>query len=184
MVFSPYATAADFRLFYGEAEDTDRTPLIEAAIAVASEMIARECNYDLSRGSATERYWGMGANALFLKRTPIVSVASVITENGPVEVDADSISITTKNGSVFAYQKSVEVTYTAGYQPIPRDVVLATCIAAKAVINASVVDPNLTGESVAGVTNFAVDQFGAGALPRAARTLINDYVARYAATLR
>lgn len=186
-VFSAYATLAEFRAWTGEPADAARDAQITMALDMASEMVAQFCNRDLSRGSATEIYRGTGSPEIFLRRTPVVLVSSVVDEGGAVEVEADLISIRRKGGSgfslggqqVFAAGRMVEVTYTAGYSPMPRDVVLATCIAAKGVLSAAVIDPNLSGESIAGVTSFSVDQPGAGALPRAAQSLLSGYILRY-----
>lgn len=183
-VSAPYASVAEYRAFSGEPDDPTRSGTIEAALLTASEMVATFCGRDLSPATVTETYEGLGTPTIFVARPPITSVASVIYESATISVVPDTIGITRADGQIFARGRRVEVTYTAGYPTMPRDVVLATCITAKAVLSAPIVNPNLMSESVAGVTSFSVDIYGAGALPRAARSLLNDYVVRYGTTLR
>ena len=95
-------------------------------------------------------------------------------------VDGALVSLATRggrqivrvDGRIFELGSVVEVTMTAGPAQLDPSVRDACMIAATAAYGAFVFDPNVSGEGVDGVFSGGFSQFGPGALPLAARTIL------------
>lgn len=172
-----YITVAEAKTWLGitdQSEDEQILALIEAASAAVSAV----GNRDFDKQTVTEYYYGMASSYLFLRRTPVISVDSVEINGTAVEFTSDSLTVKRTNGT-FQTSDYVKVTYTGGFEPIPADVKLATKMTVQAMRNAAAMDPNLTGESLGGVFSGGYSEFGPGAVPRAARNLLNNYIKNF-----
>lgn len=159
--------------------DASEDDLLLDLIDAASTAVENYCNRPLASATVTEDYTGTGTALLFLRRTPVTAVLQVILAGLPVECSFDSISIRRADGGIFAHGSRVTVTYTGGWDPVPGDIKMATRYTLQAMRNAQAMDPNLMGDSLGGAFSGGYSEAGPGAVPRAARNLLNNYVARY-----
>jgi len=177
-----YITLAEAKSWLNVTDTSEDTVLL-ALIEAATSAVEGVADRTFTSATITESYTGMGSKFLFLHRTPITAVTSVsLADSGTTAtVDFTKVNIRRTDGGIFPYGEKVVVTYTGGYTTIPQDVKMATKITLQAMRNAQAIDPNLGGEALGGVFYGSFDMYGPGAVPRAARTLLNEYTKRYTA---
>ena len=172
-----YVSLNDMKAWLGE-KTTDNDAQISSAILVASSLIAGFCEYELLAATKTETIFGNGSKSLFPRRLPITAVASCMENGVAVPVSFHPEAITRTDGYVFQAHAPVQVAFTAGYDPLPDDVVHAAMLTAQAVYNSPAFDQNFQSENVAGVFSGAYHQFGPGNVPPAARLMLERYRSR------
>ncbi len=172
-----YATLSEVKRWL-DIQTDDKDALLTALMEASTQAIEAYTNRPIERKTATEGYYGSNSPLLFVRRSPIVAVQSVTILGQPIPFTFDTIAIR-RTGGFFGTEDYVTVGYTAGFSPVPGDAKLAYQMTVSAMFNAQAMDPNLTGESLGGTFSGGFDQYGAGAVPRAARSLLNNYMARY-----
>ena len=154
-------------------------PLVAAA---AGRAVEAYCSREFDLRSRTETYDGTNSAALPLRVWPVTALTSVVIGGASYPTDqffTEARFLRWRNGRFTDGAGNVVVTYTAGFLPIPEEVVFATIQTAQAMINAAALDPNALGESTAGYSaSFAPE--GAGSVPRVAQSLLRPLVARFA----
>jgi hypothetical protein len=174
----PYVTVAEMRAWLGET-DTSRDAALRAAIDAASAMIERWCGRDFATAQRTEQVMGTGTAYLFPTVTPITAVASCTVDGRAIPVRFDIAAVRRTDSARFEMHEPATLTYTAGYDEIPADVILATKLTAQAAYGAGAYDPNLAGESTVGFGSQMYSQAGPGSMPRAAMALLEPLRRRY-----
>ena len=161
----------------GDGQTLQLTPLLYAVLdAIDGRRSAHEVATlvrEAVRREVTEELLGQGTKILLPAATPVVSI-------GTATVDGALVSLATRggrqivrvDGRAFELGAVVEVTMTAGPAELDPSVRDACMIAATAAYGAFVFDPNVAGEGVDGVFSGGFSQFGPGALPLAARTIL------------
>jgi len=169
---------AEAKAHLGDTTDVTDAALGEM-IEVASQTVEDFCQRPFGRSEEVETLFGTGSATIFPKRTPLAFVSSCEVMGDPVPVTWDSIGVTTRTGFPFARNARITLRYTGGDEPVPGAVRMATRIVLQAQRTAPALDPNLSGEQLAGVYGGSYSEFGPGALPRAARHLLNAHIRRY-----
>lgn len=178
MPAAPYVSLNDMKTWLDE-KSADNDSKIRSAILVASSLIESFVQFDLLSATRTETLYGEGSKKLFPRRTPITAVASCVVNGAAVPVTFSPLAITRTDGYAFDQHEPVVVTFTAGYSPLPEDVVHAAKLTAQAIFVSPAFDQNMAAESIGGVFSGTFQQFGAGNLPVAARVILESYRARY-----
>lgn len=157
---------------------TDDAGLMEAAHLAGNQIVIDFLEWDPVLATATELVDGHGAPSVALKRAPVVELMSVKLSGTALPLSAMAVQtrMILWRGGVFPREKAiVEVTYRAGYQPLPDPIVLAAKMAVKAVWTAQGFDPNFASHSIAGVESASFNRDGPGSLPPAAQRLLQPY---------
>lgn len=124
---TPYATLADVRGWLGIKENnTSDDALLTRMITAASAWIDTYVSRPLAKASFTQTFDGVGGMRQCLPFGPIVSVESVRVDD--IEIDSsrwrsDAYGVILKGGWFTRGFGNVEISYTAGYDPIPDDIV-------------------------------------------------------------
>jgi hypothetical protein len=95
-------------------EDAELTDFIDRAVT----RLAHEVG-PLSPTDVSERHTGPGP--LVLRQTPVLSVTSVDNDGTAVTPDVDLATGIVYASGLSRRQRSITVTYTAGYDPLPAD---------------------------------------------------------------
>lgn len=164
---------------------------LAALVSAASQAVERYCGRTFERATLTETHDGRNRSRLWLRRRPIVSVASV-TINGT------ALDNTTSDAWVFhpatgelrrgngheAEQfaawfpwglQNIVVTYTGGYNPIPADVKHATILWARHLADAAQTGGMIASESI-GDYSYSLGPGAQQAASAAALELLAPYV--------
>ena len=178
MPAAPYVTLAEMKAWLGEG-GTENDAAIEDAIAKASRAVESHCGRDFAPAQRTEQVFGSGSQYLFMKHTPITAVASCTIRGQAIPIDFNILAVRRADGGMFGIHDNPVVTYTAGEATIPADVVLATKLTAQAIYGAPAMDQNLAGESTVGFGSSSYMPEGPGAVPRAAKDLLEKVMRRF-----
>ncbi|MFD8556628.1 hypothetical protein ACFV1N_04955 [Streptosporangium canum] len=130
-----YAEAAQLGVLMGRGADgldTEETARAELLLALAKGVIDAETGQSLELATTTATLDGVGGRRLLLPRWPVTAVASVTV------LDYDDAESELVHGTDYRWtsygrlrrlrdcwprlEQSIEVTYTAGWDPIPDDV--------------------------------------------------------------
>ena len=131
---------------YLGTSDSALVPILTTLVANASAFIERYCGRTFEQGTYTETRNGNGAEAIYLRQGPIVSVQSVSVDGIAIPAAPDAISYGyvfddrrvylrgyarvspstpgTLIGSVGSFRRGIQnvvIAYTAGYAVIPPD---------------------------------------------------------------
>jgi hypothetical protein len=132
---APLASTDDLRkwkqLDVGEF-DTDAATL---AVAGASGMIRSHCGWDISQATVTDAVLdGPGSRNLWLPTLKLTAVASVAVNGDPLTVgtqyDWTGYGKLIHRGCWPSTPRSITITYTHGWNPVPDEVKTATLILA------------------------------------------------------
>lgn len=168
--------------------DTSEDAILTQLIGWVSQNVRRYCSRDFDQQAYTEVYNGVGSDKLFLKNSPIVSVASLVV-NGAVipasaaynqagfQFDSDMIYLIggggvppqSWNGSAAFSRgiRNISITYTAGFlrntdpatDQLPQDLRMAA-IEAVALKYRRRTIPHKTSETLGGEnTSYLTDEF-------------------------
>lgn len=180
-----YVTLDEAKVWLNVSDDSE-DELIVALIEAASNGVDAFCNREIGKGTVTEEYTGNGTQWLFLRRTPIVSISSISVQAYPSATMTtlssytfDKTAVRRTDSGTFPYNGIITVTYVGGYDPIPADIKMAMRLTLQALRNSQALDPNLQGENLGGTFGGSYSEFGPGAVPRAARFILNNYIARF-----
>jgi hypothetical protein len=99
-------------------------PSVQLELDAATAAIQNACGWPIVRGAMTFTRRSRIPSIVFLPAMQIVSVESV-SVNG-VDVDAASVEVDPNTGETNIYGRIVEVAYTAGFDPMPADIVQLT----------------------------------------------------------
>lgn len=187
-------TLTDFKAALGltGSADDDR---IEAWIRAASSAIARFCKrvFPVEGLVETVRLKGGGeaGRPLILSRIPVrtidaIAIAGEDVDDDAFEADLDAGLVWRVAGdlrSEWPCGRSIAVSYTAGFDPIPDDVAEAAIRLVTAYRAASGRDPALRSETVDGVASYGYALPGAvggagGNMPGDVAALLAPYVMR------
>lgn len=106
---------------------------IQTFIDAAEAAIATRCGPLASTPGITERHAGGGRASLVLRVTPVISIQSVAAVDGAtidvaqLDLRSDTGIVSYLRGQLFPSFASLlyDVTYTAGWDPVPKDLMLA-----------------------------------------------------------
>jgi hypothetical protein len=177
MPAAPYVALTDMKGWLDE-KTADNDAKIRSAILVASSMIEAYCERDLISAAKAETLFGNGSKMLFPRRTPITAVVSCVVAGQAVPVTFHPEAITRTDGYSFDAHQPATVTFTAGYSPLPEDVIHAAKMTAQAVYVSPAYNQNFQSENMGGVFSGSYHQFGPGNIPPAARLLLERYRSR------
>jgi hypothetical protein len=178
MPAAPYVTVSELKGWLGETT-SDNDEKLRSAALIASSLIERLCERDLSAATKVETLYGNGSCWLFPRRTPITAVSSCVVDGSSVPVTFEPERIKRTDSGIFEYQKAVTITFTAGYAKLPEDVVHAAKLTAQAIYNSPAYDQNFQAENLSGVFSGSYHQFGPSNIPPAARFMLEAHRARY-----
>ena len=157
--------------------DTLSDDELRGIMAAATDALIDVMNRDPRVNDYADTLNGTGVDALPVRHYPIQAVASVTVAGTALDLDQfawDDYTVRRLHGAFPRGFRNVVVAYTAGLDPTPRSLKEAYLITVKAMWMARAVNPNSTGESWAGVSSEAWYPTGAGAVPPAARSLVNS----------
>jgi uncharacterized phiE125 gp8 family phage protein len=130
------ATLDQLRLFLGDWESSE-ADLLQFLLDASSDEIERTCGRTFASGDYTETYPWDPRGLIVLRQIPVISVASVkrlFTDyDGTVTLTDVQQYQLDERGWIYVVDRtindadSVVVAYTAGFSPIPNDVVSAVC---------------------------------------------------------
>ena len=164
------------KAYVGFVAGTDDETLMEAAQVSGNQVVRDYLGWDPLVQDRVEVANGRGVAAVFLAAEPIVSVTSCYI--GTVAVPPDQLvaqgrMLLRKAGVFPKGTANVTVTYRGGYvRTNLHPVMTATKMAIKALWSAFKLDPNFASPSMAGVESASFYADGPGALPQAAKTLL------------
>jgi hypothetical protein len=167
------------KAYVGFNADVDSADLMDAAHATGNRLVYSYLGWNPAKHTATETVHGLGTSMIQLSRTPIASVESVVVEDGAspplASLKVDGRHLFYRGGVFPRGLKNVTVRYSAGYSPVPHEILQATRIAIKAVWTAMTMEANFTSHQVAGVEGGSFHEGGPGSLPPAAKSLLNPH---------
>lgn len=141
---------------YLRIDGSDDDTTLELMIEMATEKTEDYCSSYWVKRSVTETHIGDGKTYLYLYRTPIESIESVIVDGVELE-DGDYVellAIGRLTGRIWAKDSVIVVSYTAGYADSYGEIAIPNA-AKLAVLNAVAVWWNnrtgVTGESISGI---------------------------------
>lgn len=119
-----------------DVSDSDADEILGALIASSSAWFERETRRTFAKQTVNEVRGGNGTDTLYLRREPVVSVASVKMDG---EVLPKQIAATDdgwrfaddriyQRGRLFRRGAVIEVEYVAGYETVPADVAQAVTV--------------------------------------------------------
>lgn len=169
---------------------TGRADLAQLVTA-ASLAVERYCGRTFAQATLTETHNGRNRSRLWLKRRPVVSVASV-TINGTAldNTTSDAWTFQPETGELrrgnghdaepfapwFPWGlQNIVVTYTGGYSPIPADVKQATILWARHLADATKASGLYQSEAI-GDYSYTLASLDAQAGPPVALALLAPYV--------
>jgi hypothetical protein len=121
---------------YGQITVNTYDTFLSNRIVAASTAIESYCNRTFAVNNYVEYYDGAGSTEILLNQWPVTGVTQIIADvygTTPTTIPSTEFVINTKNGIVsikpsstysswFGYgNQNYQVTYTAGYNPIPND---------------------------------------------------------------
>lgn len=175
-VAANYASRAEAKGWLGVAtSDTSRDEEIDAALEAASVAIANFCRGDLALGATTETLRGHGDKKVFVSRKPVASVTSCTVDGTAVPVELVNGEVWRVDRMPFPFDSTVIVTYSAGFDPIPAPVKLATKMTVQALWTAPAMEVNFQSDSMNGVVAGSFRQEGPGSIPPAAIAYLRPY---------
>jgi hypothetical protein len=125
---------ADVKVYLGGDLQSNDDVVLSRLIAAASAFFVAACSRTILQQSFTETYDGKGNGRLYLRQTPVVSVAALTIDSAAVpQAISPGQPGWRLNGNVILlfghwFNRSlanVAVTYTAGYATPPADIVEA-----------------------------------------------------------
>ncbi|MFB4294799.1 hypothetical protein ACBI99_44720 [Nonomuraea sp. ATR24] len=131
-----YATADELAVLLGRGDDPfseAETTKANLLLAIATGDMDRELGQSLTLSESTAELDGTGTPVLLLPRWPVTAVASVSVIDDLDEAAEDLVADTDYRWSRYGklrrlrscwpcIERAVEVTYTAGWDPIPDDI--------------------------------------------------------------
>lgn len=160
MALEPLATPADLAARLGVTVWTDPLVLaqVEANLADASAEIRAIVGQPITRMTSTVELYADRPCRVDLPAWPVVSIASVV--RGGIEVDptAYHVRFRTLRFSV-CKGEAVTVTYTHGWEEIPGDLVLWTCVLAASMKSGTEATGALGLTAGVGTKSEAIDDY-------------------------
>ena len=154
-----------------------------ALVTSANQSVIDYLNNDPRSQQWTELLNGNGDTVLALNHAPITGLTSITIDQvyavDITQVIVDRWSLIWNYGCFRYGRKNIQVVYTAGYaasSPQMSAIQTGVLMTVKALIGAMDVDMNATGESYAGILSQSFWPTGPGAIPPAARGLLEPYV--------
>jgi hypothetical protein len=158
---------------------------VSNAVDAGNQAFLDWLGWDPRSFQVTETVSGTGGRSLILTRKKITAVTSVCWllpgNPTPQPLDVTFISADPKVALITAPKPFVrgtnnfQVTYTAGYATLPSAITQGILYTIKAILDASGVDFNATGESFSGVLSQQFNAQGPGVVPPAAQTISQRY---------
>ena len=166
------------KAFVGFDAGADSADLMDVAHAAGNGNVIQYLGWDPSLQTRTERLSGYGGPSIALPCRSLKSITSMLIDGVSIAVSSFVIqaSMLIYRGGVFPRGlANVEVTFRAGYSPLPSEITLAARFAIKAAWSAMALDPNFASHQVAGVESASFHADGPGALPPAAKVMLRDH---------
>ncbi|MSR31565.1 MAG: hypothetical protein EXR99_08680 [Gemmataceae bacterium] len=111
------------------AFSTAEEALVASLCAVVSSLVRSFTQRELDAGIYEEWVSGSGGKRLLVRHYPIVAVASVFPRGSGVEISGYEVErsrgILWRNANWSKGERNLRVTYTAGFDPLPEDLVEA-----------------------------------------------------------
>lgn len=127
----PFASAANLAAKLGITEDALDSDRATLALENASGVIRDRCGWSISRETVTDTLDGDGGRSLWLPTLKLVDVASVAVGGQTLTVEKDfdwtAYGKLIRAGHWPHRPRSITITYTHGYDPVP-DGVRAVCL--------------------------------------------------------
>lgn len=159
-------------------------------VSSASQAVERYCNRTFAVDTYTERHDGRGLSRIWLRQRPVVSVAAVSSDGYDLDnTSGDAWTFNPDTGELlwsnglddprFAARfargfRNVEVTYTAGFDPIPEPVATAVILTARWLADRMNASGAFQSERIGDYSYTLATQ--AGVLSDAAEMLLASYV--------
>lgn len=203
MAATDLTTGAAVQAYLGPTASAAASAQLAQFVSAASGYIYRRCGVDsFTPGTYTETYNGNGTQQLFLRNWPVTNVASLQVDSmlipqstgfgSPGYVwDVSSIIIRPGGGGNIAYSfrsfpgnqylfnpgvQNIVVTYTAGFNPPPADLVEACIeIAAESFTRSQNVGKESIGTGVAGAHGNTTFTWGKLCVPKLCDAVIRNY---------
>jgi len=123
-------TLSSVKLWLGIATaETSGDALLTQLINESSDWIDHYVQEDIVAVNVTEKYHGSGKDTLYVKRAPIISVASLKISGALIDPSLyyfDSYKIELTSSYFTEGKRNIEITYQVGYSPIPDAIIQAT----------------------------------------------------------
>lgn len=146
MALDPLATADDLAGRLGRTLTDTETDQAELLLADASAAVRAYCGQQFGQSDQTSRLRVRGG-VIFLPQRPVTSVTTVADPDGN-DIDftwyaGDRIALSSPSAAQWA-----DVTYTAGYEEIPADIVAVVCQIAGRALGRPADETGLASETI------------------------------------
>jgi hypothetical protein len=168
----------DAKAFLKFRNGVDDEALFTVAYTAGTQAVIDFLEWDPNLQATTEIVDGYGAPSVALKRAPVTVVSAVKVSGAAIALTGlvtQGRMLLRRDGIFPLGKASVEVTYTAGYNPLPDPITLGTKMAIKALWTAPGFELNFASHSIAGVESASFIAGGPGSLPPGARALLQPY---------
>lgn len=175
MPLAPYITLAELQAHLSEPSPLDpaRQADMEGAILTASGLIEAHCSRDFAPGQRTETLLGNGSFVM-PKAKPVAVVTTFIVDGVPRDPKIQLKGAVVSRRDNGAVDGDVTITYSVS-EAVPEPVKLATKLTAQAILDAPAFDQNGSGYQAGGVYSTSMHQFGVGAIPPGAQTILSPF---------